>query len=493
MAKRIDLPFLASKYNKPFAKDVSVQNCVNCYLEEVPDMSGNTELIALGRPGTKLYTTVGDGTNPIRGCFQHHGFGYVVSSDDVYMLEEDGTPVALGTLAGSANRVSIAATNDNIVFADGEGDPRNYKVSTDTFSTISDADLPNNIKHVIAANEYVMFIEPDSGSVFVSAAGDPTSITATHFFSAEANYDNLRSGTYNKGLVYLFGQVTTEIWYNDGGDQGAPFTPYSDNVLPFGIAAEYAFATVLDNIFLLAQNEQGLIGIVQLSGGQYQIIQNRALIEEISGFVDYSTAYAWTRAENGHHFFCITFPNATANMGRTFCYDVTTGMWSELRMLNLSTPIGPLQDRFIASCSMLIGQQQIVGSWQSGKLYVLDTEVYQDFVNDGTAREIQMELIGPHLTNKGDFFSVTNIEVDVEGGVALEGDQLGSDPQIGLQVSRDQGHTWSGTKWRSMGEVGTYLKHIRWGSVGGGKSMTFKIIISDPVPRIILSMRAELA
>jgi hypothetical protein len=493
MAKRIKIPFLGSKYDKPSAKDVSVQNLVNFYLEEVPDITqNNTQLIAIGRPGTSKFCTVNASGANTRGTFQHKDVGYTVVDDTVYSVTSGGVAASLGTLAGSTGRVSISAINDEIVFADGAGDPRRYKVSTANFATISDADLPDNVKHVIAANEYMLFIKPSSGTVYSSAVSDTTSITATHFFTAESNYDNLKSGTYNKGLVYLFGDVTSEIWLNDGGTQGAPFVRASDGVLPFGIAAEYAHAIVLDQVYLLAKNEQGVIGVVSISGGQYRSIQNRDLVEKIGAFNSYNDAFGWTYSVNGHHFFCLTFPSAESTRGRTFSYDVTTGAWNELQCMNPDSSIGPTQDQFIANCSMLLGGKQIVGHYQSGILYMLDNDVFEDFEGDTTQYEIRGEATGAHITNNGEFFSVSNVEIDVEGGVGLDDDVQGSDPQIGLSYSKDRGHTFSNVKWRDMGRLGEYHKRILWGSTGGGYSWTPKVIITDPVRRVILGMTAVL-
>jgi hypothetical protein len=494
MPKRTKIPLVASKYDKPSLYDASVQTIKNMYLEEFPDIAGNTSLVALSRPGTSLFVeVVFDDTTGIRGAFVHKDLAYVVVGNDVYTMTANGVSEAIGQTDASTGRVSIAAINDMIVFADGGARPQSYIPSTGTYAEITDVDLPDGVKHVTALNEYFLFLEDESQTIWASDLADGTAISALSFFSAESFYDNARTIKANKGLLYILGEITTEVWFNDGGDLGAPFSRAAAGHIPLGIAAEYTAQIILDKLYWLAQNENGIIGIGVLDGVSYDIIRNADLIEKINGFVAIDDAYSWSYAHNGHHFYCLTFPSAEISRGRTFSYDVTNGVWNELDTFNPSSGIGPTQDSFFASFQMFLGNRQLVTSSRNSKIYELRGDVYNDYVNDDEEYAIQREVIGPHLTASQDFLSLSNLELDVEGGRGLDGSGQGSNPMVGLQVSKDRGHTWSNTKWRSAGDLGDYLKRVRWGSVGGGYSMTFKFIMTDPIHWALLGLSAEIS
>lgn len=483
---RVQVPFLSPKYDKAFAKDLSVQNLVNIYLEEVPSfVAGPVPLIGIGTPGTQLWSTApNDGI--IRATFQHKGIGYVVAEDKVYSVTTAKVWTELGTLTTTSGHVAIAAVNDGLVFADGAANPRYYKPSTTTFSEITDADVPENVTSVVATNEYFLYLVPSSGRVYASELSDGTSVIATSFFTTESFYDNNVSAIVNRNLVYLFGSVTTEVWYNSGGAT-IPFDRVSGGVIALGIAAAYSPAVVLDKVIWLAQNEAGLVGLVMVDGVSASVITNRDFVEKVASYVNISDAFSWVDSHNGHHFYNLTFPSAEPLRGRTLTYDLTTGIWLERQSLNLTTGAGPGQDRHIASSIMFLDNKQLIGSAYDGNIYELSSEFATD---DGLT--ISREVTSPHITTNGQLFSLYNLEIDLEGGIGLDGSVQGSNPLIGLRYSKDRGHTWSETKWREAGKLGEYLKRPRWSSLGGGYSLTIQFIMTDPIKWTLIGLSAEI-
>jgi hypothetical protein len=68
----------------------------------------------------------------------------------------------------------------------------------------------------------------------------------------------------------------------------------------------------------------------------------------------------------------------------------------------------------------------------------------------------------------------------METGVGLTTGQ-GSNPQIALSVSRDNGKTYGPEMWKTMGAIGEYRTRVEWHRLGTTRSFTPKIRISDPV------------
>jgi len=79
--------------------------------------------------------------------------------------------------------------------------------------------------------------------------------------------------------------------------------------------------------------------------------------------------------------------------------------------------------------------------------------------------------------------------VDIESGV---GDPAtGSDPQMALSWSNDGGHTWSSEYSKSMGKAGEYKKRAIWTRLGVSRDKVFRVMVSDPVKRILLGAYIE--
>jgi len=70
-------------------------------------------------------------------------------------------------------------------------------------------------------------------------------------------------------------------------------------------------------------------------------------------------------------------------------------------------------------------------------------------------------------------------------------DFQGQDPQILLDWSDDHGRTWSNQLSASMGKVGEYTKRVKWFRLGQSRDRIFRITISDPVKRVIISGHIE--
>lgn len=62
---------------------------------------------------------------------------------------------------------------------------------------------------------------------------------------------------------------------------------------------------------------------------------------------------------------------------------------------------------------------------------------------------------------------------------------IGANPQAMLQVSKNNGHTWSSERWRDIGKIGEYLARVVWRRIGLARDFLFKIRITDPVKVVI--------
>jgi len=70
-------------------------------------------------------------------------------------------------------------------------------------------------------------------------------------------------------------------------------------------------------------------------------------------------------------------------------------------------------------------------------------------------------------------------------------DFQGGDPKLNLSWSEDFGRTWSNARQISMGKTGEYRKRLKFWRLGQARDRVYKIEISDPVKRVILSADLE--
>jgi hypothetical protein len=122
--------------------------------------------------------------------------------------------------------------------------------------------------------------------------------------------------------------------------------------------------------------------------------------------------------------------------------------------------------------------EHLVGSWETGVVYVLDPTVYTD-----AERPLVRQRVTPVLRQEQEWLTVQRLRVLIETGVGRDGgEEPGVDPQIMLEVSRTNGHTWENARWASARPQGQYGRTVEWRRLGRARQWTFRVSVSDPVP-----------
>ena len=142
-------------------------------------------------------------------------------------------------------------------------------------------------------------------------------------------------------------------------------------------------------------------------------------------------------------------------------------MWTELEYgLDGERHRGELYLNFI--------NQAFIADYENGSIYILKPDVYTD--NGGA---IAREIVTRHLFKGNEEVVIDEAYVDMEVGVGLATGQ-GSDPQVMLQISKNNGRTWSAELWKDLGAIGEYLTRVVWRRLGISRDWLFKIRLTDP-------------
>jgi hypothetical protein len=466
-------PILGSAY---VARSVNAADnrMVNLFPEIVPE--GGKEPAFLQRaPGITLLATLGSG--PVRGLWHYGDYGYAVSGNFFYRIDNNWNVVVKGTVAGSGP-VSMADNGTQLFIA---ANPQGYiyNAQTDVFQAITDPDYPG-AGTVGYIDGYFVFNEPNSQKIWVTSLLDGLSVDPLEFASAEGSPDEVAAIFVDHREVWVFGTNSTEIWY-DAGLLDFPLTRIQGAFNELGCGAPYSIAKMDNQIYWLGKDARGQ-GIVYRAAGYIgQRISTHAIEWQMQEYADISDAVGYTYQQDGHSFYVLNFPSANT----TWVYDVATGAWHERAAFTNGE-----FNRHRGNSQMYFNSQTVIGDYQNGKLYKFDLEVYAD---DGQPQKwLRSWRALPTGANNLARTIQHALQLDCETGVGLNAGQ-GSDPQVMLRFSDDGGHTWSNEHWKSMGAIGRFGKRTIWRRLGATmkiRDRVYEASGTDPV-RIYI-MGAEL-
>lgn len=518
---------------------------VNMFPEMVPE-GGKQPAYLQRAPGLSLQAAIG--TGPIRGLWEHGAYLYVISGNTFYQVTSSYAATAKGFVAGNGP-VSLA-DNGTQLFIAANMNGYIYNLVTDVFAPISDPDFPG-ASVVDYLDGYFVFIQPNSQKIWVTSLLDGASIDPLDFASAEGDPDNIVSMIVDHREVWLFGNNSTEVWYN-AGLADFPLARIQGAYNELGCAARYSVAKMNNQIYWLGKDFRGQGIVYQANGYQGQRISTHAVEWQIQQYPTMTDAIAFTYQQDGHFFYVLTFPSAN----KTWVYDASTGAWHERAGWNNGA-----WTRYRAATQVFYNSEVLVGDYANGNIYALDLNVY-DYSGDAqrwlrswralptgqntlrrTAQHAlqldcetgvglaQMPAINADdLTTENDFILLaeyTQNDLATESGQTLTteaGDNYqiladapdypiafvppmsltttsvpatpGYDPQVMLRWSDDGGHTWSREHWRSMGKIGAYGYRTIWRRLGMTlklRDRVYEISGTDPVKLAVMGAELQVS
>ena len=536
-------PILGSAYT---ARSVNAADnrMVNLFPEVVPE-GGKQPAFLQRAPGLPLRVTVG--TGPIRGLWQHNSNLYVVSGSTFYQVSPSYVTTAKGTVGGSG-LVSMADNGTQIMMA-ADPDGYIYNTSTGAFAQITDPDFPG-ASVVDYLDGYFVFIEPNSQRIWVTALLDGTSVDPLDFVSAEGDPDNVVSMIVDHREVWLFGENSTEVWYN-AGLSDFPLVRIQGAFNELGCAARYSVAKMNNQVYWLGKDGRGQ-GIVYVANGyQGQRISTHAVEWQIQQYGSMADAIGFTYQQDGHSFYVLVFPTAA----KTWVYDASTGAWHERAGWD------DQWTRYRAQAQVFYSNENLVGDYENGNIYAFDLNNYayngavqrwlrswralptgQNTLRRTAQHSLQLDCetgVGLSqspgydaqdlLAENGDLLVAEFVQNDIvtESGLTLvtePGNEIstlvdapdfpvlfvppmyltttsytatpGYDPQVMLRWSDDGGHTWSNEHWRSMGKIGAFGYRTIWRRLGMTmkiRDRVYEVSGTDPVKLAIMGAELQIS
>ena len=472
---------------------------VNMFPEATPEV-GQTGGFLNRTPGLRLLATVG--TGPIRGLWTHTTNGldaYVASGSEFFKLNSDYTYTKLGDITGegpvsiadNGTQIAIVCTPDMFIY-------------NETANTFVQAVTPAGAKTISYIDGYFVYNQPDSQILWVTNIFDGTVTDPLAFAAAESSPDKVIACVTNNREVWVFGEGTTEIWY-DAATIPFPLAPIQGAYNEIGCVAAFSIAKLDNSLFWLGTDPRGFGIVYRNQGYTGKRVSTHAVEYAIQSYPTLADAVAYTYQQEGHAFYVLNFPTAD----RTWVYDVSTQAWHERAGLN---SFG-FFTRHRGNCQMNFNENTIVGDYENGNIYALDLDVYAD--NGGKQKWLRSWRALPTGTNNLKRTAQHSLQLNCETGVGLNaypayssenlateagakllteaGDYLttepyaaapGYDPQVMLRWSDDGGHTWSKEHWISMGKIGEHGYRAIWRRLGMTvklRDRVYEVSGTDPV------------
>jgi hypothetical protein len=456
------LPWALQSY-KHRTLAISAQQIINWFPEQEP-RDAAAPVVLLPTPGLAVFTTLP--TGPLRGRHVMGASLYCVSGEFLYEVDVVGSVFSRGVVSGSGpvdmddngTQLGIVAADTSQLFY--------YTPSTTTFAQVTAPAFEGAVS-IACLGGYTVCVRPDSNLFAWSAVGDMATWDALDFASAEGASDNIVRGKRINEQLWLFGERTTEVW-TQTGQADSPFQRLNGAFIERGISARFSFAARLSVPYWLGDDRV----VYRADNTAPTRISTHAIEQVIAGYETVTDARAWIYEQEGHIFYCLTFPSG----GDTWVYDATTQAWHERE----SEP-DAYNGAWRAVEAGFYAGAVVAGDLLDGRLYILDPTL-----SDEAGEPIIRVATGAPLIQEGRRVYFSLVEADMQTGVGLTAGQ-GSDPVVWMSFSDDGGWNWSNQKQAPLGKIGARRVRVRWLRVGQGRERVFRLQMSDPVSTALIA------
>lgn len=419
---------LIGGFNEDDAKTWASLDPVN-WIPEVSEGANRTRLKLADAPGLRTLLTLGG--EPGRGLHNVQGRLFAVCGNVLYEIKPDFTFINRGTIPG-VGRVGMQhnqrGTGNELLITNGSAGYV-WDTTTTTLAKITDPGYPGGHSPDFL-DGYLLQVEPYGRFFFHSDLTKAKEYNTLDRYQSESSPDRLVTGAVNQQEYVSFNETTTEFFYNSGSTTG---TFKSKRIsMDRGCAGRHTVAR-MDNSLLWLGND----GVFyRLNGYNAQPISTGAVEKAVIGY-DWSQCFAMTFESKHHKVVYWTFPD-----GKTFGYDVVTGLWHRRESFGLS--------RWRVNALVEWNGLWVANDYTNGKIYAVDwgvsyegadplergikTPILHDDQNPITVIRLDLlfdtgtETQTPEEASGSELVSVTLFGQSTStGGIAIDADTLFND------------------------------------------------------------------
>jgi hypothetical protein len=372
--------------------------------------------------------------------------GYIPGTDYAYMARN----------AAQIVQVAIVSAGERYVYENGQVHP------------LVDSDLPapNSCTFL---NARLIFGIPD-GRFFWSDLNNADSINALSFATAEGNPDGCVRVFEHRLDLWIFGQVTTEIW-RDTGSTTSTFQRAPGGLIRRGCAAPASVAALGSELYWVGDH-----GAVCMANGYVPIdISSEAVNASILHTDNPSLITGASYYFKGLGFYEISGPNWT------WVYNRATQTWFEAKTNGL--------DRRQTQMAAIWNNKIVWGDFAQPNLYTLSDTNYTE-----AGALMPWELQSPPMNAYPNRLRVNRLYLDFVTGQAPNSVVYDTaNPNVQVSWSDDGAKTFSNIRTYSLGPQGGYDGHVEFNGLGATsrQGRIWKLRITSPVARGLLGAAIE--
>ncbi|HEX6038916.1 packaged DNA stabilization protein [Longimicrobium sp.] len=458
------------------------EDTINLYVEKLQSEGATHKFALLPFGGVESLATL-----DTSGAGRAHWFEdseqreFAVIGSSLVEIDRFGALTSRGTVAVDANPATICSNGavGGQLFITSGGNGYCYDLGTNTLTQVTALDGKATQGEFL--DDWFFALDANTGTLYRSDLLDGlTWTTGTNFVQRSLAPDPWIAMKRLNRLMYLFGAVTSEVWY-DAGTTPFPLAPHPSGLMSLGVAAPFSVARSNDELLWVGASDLGAGSVQRASGFQPQPVATYPIEMAIGGYATISDAVADTYTDQGHRFVQFTFPSA----GVTWVYNATSDTWTK-------------RGTWISEDGAFTHWRPRWHVYAYGEHRWLDGEtpvVYRatpDLTLDVDSRPIRYVRRAPALTNENERVFYSSVEAELERGVGTTTGQ-GENPQVMLRISNDGGKTWGPEMWRSAGKIGEYGKRVRWNRMGAARRRVYELVLTDPVGLKLMDLYVEMA
>ncbi|MGD0012914.1 MAG: packaged DNA stabilization protein [Bryobacteraceae bacterium] len=427
--------FIGPSYTS-LSVNADAQRCLNMYLEVLESGQAKNKFALYGTPGLKRWGTLP--VAPVRGLWAGDGRLFAAGGNGptttLYEMNSNGQVKSVrGTLdADNGGYLPVRMFANGTVLWIVSGDATYYDIGGSGPVYLKRPTYSSDGSYVLArmgayVDGYFVAMVPDTNTLQISNPLDGSTALwdVLQSFAKSGAPDRLLAIVADHEELYLFGELTGEVWRNTGnGFNGFAFEKDPSGTMEIGISAPWSACPIHHGVAWIVQDVRGRGSAIFASGYQPSRISTHAVEEAWAQYPTITDAEAYAYSEDGHDFWVINFLLGNA----TWVWDATASdqcgqpIWHE-RAYNGSS------GRQRQICHAFAFETHLVGDFETGEIWQQDLGTYTD--GDTPITRIRT---CPHLCTENLRTFGHQIEFEMEVGNAALAPTLA--------WSNDRGHTY---------------------------------------------------
>lgn len=395
--------FIGGSYQSQ-AVTADQERTINWYPELLESPGATAKAVLYPTPGV-VTLAVATGRGNGRGHFALNGREFAIIGGTFYEVLSTGELVSRGDVATDDNPATISSNGEGggQLFVTSGRNGYVYDLSTNALSQVNA--LNGKASQGDHLDGYFLALDAVTATLYISHLMDGTTWDTGIDFAQRSIAPDRWIGMKVVGrFLWLFGERTTEVWYDTGA--AFPFAPHPSGLVQYGIAAPFSAAIIGSDVIWLASTQGGRRCVVRASGFTPQPISTRPLETAIANYAEVNSAIGEVYSEAGHTFYLLSFDPASV----TWAYDESTQMWSE-------------RGTWIANENKFTAWRPRFYAWAFDQHRMLDAgggslfEMSRDYSTDVDGLYIRRMRRAPAIMNENQRVFYSAFELDLEPGL----------------------------------------------------------------------------